>query len=319
MNRWLVALVIALGLAASGCGCCRIVTDLEPPDPAEDDSGDIRSPEPPRDSGDRVDLGDAAYPGPNRETPAEHPWWVPRLEPQKYRLGYKLPPPSADGVRQAYHDWARRVGHKRVSDDTFSWRPPPHCFHGLQCVYDELDDDNVAPLEPVAELFRARAAARELSSLDLAALVVTFAQEIHYRIPKEEPFGVLPPALVVREKHGDCDSKSLLAHILLRSLGIESVLISSDAHKHTMLGVALPAGGQSFSWQGRKYAFVELTAARSPIGHINPQLLRPNDWRVVPMRYKKPGRPDVARPKGPKPDPEKGVRDIITGGRIRID
>jgi hypothetical protein len=149
--------------------------------------------------------------------------------------------------------------------------------------------------------------------------VITFVQEIHYRIPDEEPFGVKAPALVVKDAEGDCDSKSLLAHIILRSLGIGSVLISSEAHKHTMLGLAQPAAGRSFTWQGRKYAFVELTAKRSPVGHVNPQLLRPNDWQVVAMNYKPPGRPPES-PRAPPPkQPERGAAEVITGGRIEVN
>jgi hypothetical protein len=321
LSGWLLLLVALLGMLSSGCGCCRIVVDLDDPDPAEDDSGDRRLPQPhATPKGAQVDLGNAEYPSGNDEAPVEHPWWVPRLEPEKYRLGYKVPASSAKQVSDDYHRWARSVGHKRIDKDRFQWRPPKRCFGGLQCVYDRLDDGSVDGVEPIAELFRKRVSAQNLSSLDLAALVITFAQEIDYRIPNEEPFGVLPPALVVKAKQGDCDSKSLLAHMVLRSLGIGSVLISSEGHKHTMLGVALPAPGRSFSWQGRKYAFVELTAKRSPIGHINPQLLRPNDWRVVPMSYKPLGRPTTRS--GPKTEPddlEKGVRDIITGGRIRVE
>jgi hypothetical protein len=131
---------------------------------------------------------------------------------------------------------------------------------------------------------------------------------------------VLPPALVAKQRWGDCDSKALLAHMLLRHLGLQSVLISSEAHRHTMLGLALPAGGSSFEWRGRRYAFVELTAKRSPIGQINPELLRPNDWQVVQLSYKAKGyevgpksTPDApTRSKTPKPPDE-----IRGGGKIR--
>jgi hypothetical protein len=88
---------------------------------------------------------------------------------------------------------------------------------------------------------------------------------------------------VVSEKRGDCDSKALLGHMLMGELGIDSMLISSQVHKHSMLGVALPSGGTTFTYRGRRYAFVECTAEGSPIGHINRELLSPNDWRPVPI------------------------------------
>jgi hypothetical protein len=262
--------VAALALA----GCCKIDFDLprkqadEPPPP-----------------GTAVDLGNAAHPPRNDAAPVEHAFWLTRLEPPKYRLGYKMPDRTAQGLLDGYHGWASRVGHKRIDENRFQWRPPRGCLGGLQCVYDELRDENEDGVAPLAALFRERAEAADLDAGAVAALVVTFVQEIEYRIPAEQPFGIMPPALVVKRKEGDCDSKSLLAHMILGSLGIRSVLVSSEAHKHTMLGLALPASGTTFTWQGTRYAFVETTAKRSPIGHINPSLLRPNDWRVVTMQY----------------------------------
>ena len=139
-----------------------------------------------------------------------------------------------------------------------------------------------------------------------------------------------PPSLVVKERDGDCDSKTLLAHMILRELGIESVLVSSDAHRHTMLGLALPSAGTTFTHRGRRYAFVEMTAKRAPIGYIDPRLLRPNDWHVVTMRYKgktprAEGAPEPPTPKSPTPKPPSkkkpppSVVDIIKGGPIEID
>jgi hypothetical protein len=270
---------IAWLLAALG-GCCRI--DFELPRRQKDE------PPPP---GPSVDLGDAAHPPRNDAAPVEHLFWLPKMEPPKYRLGYKLPDRNASSLLDEYARWARDVGHRRIDEGRFQWRPPSGCLGGLQCVYDELRGENREGIQPVAELFRKRAAAAKLDDGAVAALVVTFVQEMEYRIPEEQPFGVMPPALVVKRREGDCDSKSLLAHMILASLSIRSVLVSSEAHKHTMLALALPASGTTFSWQGTRNAFVEMTAKRSPIGHINPQLLHPNDWRVVTMRYPGSGTP----------------------------
>lgn len=304
--------------------CCPISVDLEPS--TREDA--------PKSDDPRIDLGNAEHPAGNDASPSDHPWWVPKLEPQQYRLGYKLPAEQASLLVDAYHRWADAVGHQRLSDERFQWRPEPRCFGGLHCVYEELDDQDGSAVHPIAEIFRGRASTARLSALDATALIVTFVQEIDYRIPQEEPFGVLPPAIVVKNKWGDCDSKALLAHMLLRSLGIQTVLISSQAHKHTMLGVALPSAGESFEWQGRRYAFVELTAKRSPIGHIDPRLTRPNDWQVVQLPYtatgydvtpappQEPDAPDsdggrVDKPKPKRGGPRRPPPNTRGGGKIR--
>ena len=317
----LLLLVVAL-IAA---GCCRdLAEDLDPSDPDGRDR--------PSSSDGEVDLGEARFPPGSGAEPAKHRWWVPKLTPKNYRIGYRLADAEAAQIRSKYHGWARSVGHQRIDDDRFRWRPPRRCINGLHCVYEQLDEGSLDAVLPIADRFLARTKSEGLSSLDAAALAITFVQEITYRIPKEEPFGVKPPSLVVKEKDGDCDSKTLLAHMILRELGIESVLISSEAHHHTMLGVALPSGGTTFTHRGRRYAFVEMTAKRAPIGYVDPRLLRPNDWRVVTMAYKgktpraerAPTPPDAGKPKpSPQPPtknkPPPSVVDIIKGGPIEID
>jgi hypothetical protein len=303
--RALALRALAIGSLAIGsltlAACCRIPVDLE----TGDDGRDV--PPPPAASGE-VHLGDAEHPSPNDAVPVLHPWWVPGLEPKRYRLGYRVPDATAAELRAAFHRYARSVGHRRVDKTRFQWKPSPRCNGGLHCVYDELIEEGREAVAPLVALFDKRVREAPLSSLEAAELVVTFVQEVTYRVPDEEPFGILPPPLVVRNRLGDCDSKSLLAHMLLGELGIDSVLISSEVHKHTMLGVALPAPGTSFEHEGRRYAFVETTAKRSPIGHINPQLLRPSDWRVVAMRYGPAGRGG-----GERVAPPRRAGDLLSG------
>jgi hypothetical protein len=155
----------------------------------------------------------------------------------------------------------------------------------MGCAFGTMSDSSREALVPIVERFRERQKKGKLKTDELATLIVTFAQNIKYEEPHDQPFGILPPASVVAEKRGDCDSKSLLTHLILREFGIDSVMVSSSAHRHAMLAIAIPAPGKSFKFGGRTYAFTELTAKGSPIGHINPELLRPDDWKVVPTRW----------------------------------
>src|SRR5262249_11465237 len=158
----------------------------------------------------------AAYPS---GTPAaratKHTWLARRLNPTVYRLGYALSPGEADGVYADLQGFARKVGYQTEGKDRFRWRPPSGCADGLGCVYQAIAARSVADVEPIAARFRARGQDAHLSTMDLAQLVVTFVQAIPYEIPEQEPFGVLPPALVASRRKGDCDSKALLAHMIL--------------------------------------------------------------------------------------------------------
>lgn len=244
-----------------------------------------------------VDLGVAVYPvGASDPNAATHQWTA-NLRPSSYRVGYALGAPERAAMRDALQSYARSVGYVPLGK-AFRWSPPLACVGDMRCAYGKIAGRSAPDLEPLVQRFAARQRASNLSAADLGALVVTFVQNIAYYEPNDLPFGVLPPALVVAEKRGDCDSKALLALMLLRSFGLDSVLISSQAHAHTMLAIALPSSGTKLTYAGREYALTEMTAAASPIGFVNPSLLSPNDWRVVPVSY------TLTPPRAPAPAPK---------------
>lgn len=293
------ALLIAVSLGAAGC--CRFIdlVSTEPPEP------DIKGP--------AQELGTASYPpGTPPASPAVHTWNARQLAPATYRLGYALAPGEARDIDDDFQSFAKSVHYDDEGNGRFRWAPPAGCTGDLHCVYEALVARDRVDVEPMVERFRKRQVEARLNTMDLAWLVVTFVQSIKYEIPKDEPFGILPPALVASQKRGDCDSKSLLALMLLRSLGVDGVVLSSAAHKHAMLGLALPAQGTKITYSGRTYMFTEMTAKGSPIGHINPELLKPNDWKVVPFRFLDAAKPAPAlpapKPKPPLPPPRKKGR-----------
>lgn len=287
---------LALTLSLATTGCCRIISELE-------GDGGYRDPGP---TAPATELGLASYPaGASAARATNHTWLARRLEPQTYRLHYALSPAEASAVADDLHGFARKVGYQPEGKDRFRWRPPPGCSGGIACVYQSIAARSAADVAPIAARFRLRAREAKLSSFDLAQLVVTFVQAIPYEIPEQEPFGVLPPALVASQRKGDCDSKALLAHMILRELGIESMMIGSNAHHHEMLGIALPAPGTKFTYAGRDYAFTEMTAKGSPIGHINPRLLAPNDWKPMPIEIPRAAAPEPDRPAPSDPKPSR--------------
>lgn len=268
------ALAAAIALALGSSGCCRIIAALL-------DTGAEREPSP---TAPALELGRAAYPAGTPTRATNHTWLDRHLRPDTYRLGYALAPAEASAVDADLQTWARKVGYETESKDRFRWRPPAGCEPGFSCVYQSIAARSLADVEPITARFRARGRDANLSTLDLTELVVTFVQAIPYEIP-DQPFGVLPPALVASQHRGDCDSKALLAHMVLHGLGVDTIMVGSSAHHHEMLGIALPAQGRKLTYAGTDYAFTEMTAKGSPIGHINPSLLSPNDWKPVPFVF----------------------------------
>lgn len=258
-------------------GCCCSFPDLS--------SLLIEEEAEPSDSTPGVDLGLAAYPPTTPEAGAtKFAWRNKRLEPSVYRTRYALSPDAQTAINDAHTQLAKRVKFKDQGNGNFKWTPPPGCDARMQCLFESLAEDSQEELAPLAERFKMHVRQAKLDPVQAVELAMSYVQAIPYEIPKDRPFGLLPPALVVAQKKGDCDSKSLLLHILLESLGVDSVMLTSDAHRHSMLGVAIPAQGTKITHEGRSYAFVEATAKNAPLGWISKDLLKPNDWIVIPLR-----------------------------------
>jgi hypothetical protein len=279
LSRFATALLLAVSAAGCSVDWDRVGEILSP----EQGSTKKRRPDDP--TGARpVDLGTACFPGSADKPEVLHRWSVTAVKPPQYELTYVLSHKANTDLESEYRGFARSVQFSRTDPHTFRWFPPPGCDRDMGCVFQALADEDRNAILPVVQLFRERQKEKELDALDLASLVVGFVQDIAYVEPDDEPFGLFAPALVVADRHGDCDSKSLLALMILNELGYDSVMLSSDAHRHAMLGIALPVPGTSITYKGRKYMFTELTAHAAPIGYLFPENAQPNDWRVVPLR-----------------------------------
>jgi Transglutaminase-like superfamily len=70
----------------------------------------------------------------------------------------------------------------------------------------------------------------------------------------------IPPLTAAYGATGDCDSRAVVAAIILRRLGIDAILMVSREYSHAMLGVDVPGGGQRFDFNGKRYLVGETTA-----------------------------------------------------------
>jgi hypothetical protein len=296
------ALALSLSLGVTGC-CCNVGDLVSLLDEAEEEEVSASTP--------GIDLGVAAYPASAPEAGAtKHAWRARSLDPPVYRVGYALASDEDRSIDEEQNELARRLGYKSQGDGIFKWTPLPGCDKNMDCIFEDLASRSRPDLEPLVARFKTRIREGGLSSPEGAQLVVTFVQSIPYEIPEGRPFGLMPPALVVSRKKGDCDSKALLGHILLDALGVDSVVLTSEAHRHSMLGIAMPAQGTTITHKGRAYAFTEMTAKGAPIGWVARDLLKPNDWTVVPVAVVDPKKADKNAPATGKVEPEPDPRPV---------
>ena len=99
-----------------------------------------------------------------------------------------------------------------------------------------------------------------------------------------DPIGVYSPFEFFYKKTGDCDTRALLAFTILKKLGFDVAVMTSEKEWHSVLGVYLPnangiglSSGTDLS-SGKKYLLWELTNKnwRFGEGHVNGY-----DWIVA--------------------------------------
>jgi hypothetical protein len=219
-------------------------------------------------------------------SPAEartYEWRVKSLSPSRHQVSYGLGAALAEKLDREHVKYGEQLQYRTVSHRKFTYRAPPECKEDLRCVYEELMRSNARPVRELGTRFVEFIRAHQLSQAQAADLIIGFVQRIQYELPPDSvPFGVYPPALVPARDRGDCDSKAVLAVMLLRQAGIDAVVLYSEPLAHAAVGVGLPGSGTSLRLGGRSYRFTEVTNEGWPIGIVPPQHDKLHLWTVLP-------------------------------------
>ncbi|MFO0595678.1 MAG: hypothetical protein U0228_10245 [Myxococcaceae bacterium] len=271
--------VLALGaLSFFFCCCILSVVAESAKDPLDWNSVVQNAPDV---GGPRTNLGNALVPDDLPASDARHYAWKNRF--LTFELGYGLSSDVHDEIEDNFQDLSRTWSYKPGEGTSFTWIPPEACRNReWACVFDSVTRDNGEYVKALTALFKARRDAEGLDARATTELVVTFVQNIKYRLPTEETaaFGLLPPAIVVSDGSGDCDSKALLATVILNQLGVDAVVLLASGLGHAALGVNVPTAYRKF---GKKYSFVEVTTPGWPIGKVPPDYDIAGAWKVIPV------------------------------------
>ena len=276
--KWVL---LALGGSFMCCCCLSLAAFENPEDPLEWKG--LQLPDAVPLAGETA-LGAALVPADLPEAAARQYHW--RHFVGAWGLGYGLSPEEHDSVYRHFEALSTRFHFKPGEGTNFTWRPPAECSDKeWKCVFDTMAKDNADDIAPLTALFRRVQQERHLNALETTELVVSFVQNITYRLPTEDTaaFGMLPPAIVVGDGSGDCDSKALLSVVMLRQLGVDAVMLLGTPLGHAALGVALPVSGKKFAHRGVKYAYVEVTAPGWAVGKLPPEYDVPLAWKVIPV------------------------------------
>jgi hypothetical protein len=98
----------------------------------------------------------------------------------------------------------------------------------------------------------------------------------------EQGSGFIPPLTAAYDAKGDCDSRAVVAAIVLQRLGVDAILMVSREYSHAMLGVDVPGGGQRFDFNGKKYLVGE-TTTKVGIGMIAANMADWTKWMGIDL------------------------------------
>lgn len=94
--------------------------------------------------------------------------------------------------------------------------------------------------------------------------------------------GVQSPYEFMHTLKGDCDTRSLLAHAVLRKLQISSSIWISNEFAHSIVGIGVPSTSKAKKvLNGVPHYGVELTAKGYRVGMISPQQMNMNYWDIA--------------------------------------
>jgi hypothetical protein len=162
---------------------------------------------------------------------------------------------------------------------------------GIKVNHIDIANDSVIDLKPLKPIILEKVSIKNIRKV--TNFVLSFVQNIPYNKLESRltssGAGFNPPAKLLWENQGDCDSKMTLTASLLRALmpRIEMALVYIDAH--AFIGIAIPAEGDeiSINYQGVDYLLAEPTGpALLPLGQLAPESeLAINQGRYVVENY----------------------------------
>jgi len=147
-------------------------------------------------------------------------------------------------------------------------------------IYREL----YSSLSPLADYWKARVDAGQVTRDALPQAVLSWLQNYSYS-RKGGLTDISTPWQTLKERSGDCDSKSLIYLALMQQLGVNGILMVSATLSHGMAALDVSGAGARFSFADRQWLVAELTATVN-IGMIAKDMADPSQWIGIDLWQK---------------------------------
>ncbi|MDU0352673.1 hypothetical protein RS130_00975 [Paraglaciecola aquimarina] len=148
-------------------------------------------------------------------------------------------------------------------------------------------EEGKASLSPAAQALNKKISATN-NTQSFVNLLLSWVQSIPYNTLQDRQTtngaGYLPPSLVLSNNQGDCDSKSVLAASLIRSVLPEVKMVMLYLPKHALLGININNNrrGRRLDIEGINYTLMEPTGpAELKLGNI----ARSSEQAIASKKY----------------------------------
>ena len=149
--------------------------------------------------------------------------------------------------------------------------------------YQILYRDSWYDMRETAEIIAGRLKAHGVAEIEYPREILSWIQNFAYR--RSGSLSDLEPAQVcITNKSGDCDSLGLAYIAILDHLGIDSLLMISQKHSHSLVGVDIDGPGARFPFEETQWLIAELTAD-VPIGMVAANQANPADWLGFNLKF----------------------------------
>jgi hypothetical protein len=152
---------------------------------------------------------------------------------------------------------------------------------GWSRFYRQIYRELYSSLVPLAAYWKSRLDAGRLTKDTLPQAVLSWLQKYDYS-RKGGLTDLSTPWQTLKEKSGDCDSKSLIYLALMQQLGYSGILMVSGTLSHGMAALDVPGAGARFSFDGSQWLVAELTAQVN-LGMIAQDMADPAQWIGVDL------------------------------------
>lgn len=158
--------------------------------------------------------------------------------------------------------------------------------------YQQLSGNDQVLINELAETFYSYQQQEKLSRVEFAELMISAIQDIPYNLILSRAcdsldikpcygnikLGLYAPAEFISHLRGDCDTRTVLLFTLLSRFNYDIAILNSQAYKHSILGIHIPATGKFKSINNKRYYFVETTTRGCPIGYLHPEWSDIKKW-----------------------------------------